>query len=185
MDGTEFNRDLIPFARIITTLVEFIKNEHPEDDFRVMEVDDSPPEHPKDKSGLDASAKLTRAKLNKRSGDADLSKDKSGLESPPKFWRSWYIEGHLGDEGLSSGGNNLNSIFITAEVTFTNPKQPINALDPWIPALEQGEQRSRESMYNGIHSSLLPRYQPYDKRPRSRHFNLTKGGEGKQSIKAY
>ncbi|GJZ12389.1 hypothetical protein Tco_0547619 [Tanacetum coccineum] len=37
-------------------------------------------EHPKDKSGIDASAKLTRAKLNKRSGDADLSKDKSGPE---------------------------------------------------------------------------------------------------------
>ncbi|GJT63707.1 putative nucleotidyltransferase, ribonuclease H [Tanacetum coccineum] len=44
----------------------------------------SPPEHPKDKSGLDASAKLTRAELNKRSGDADLSKDKSGPESPPE-----------------------------------------------------------------------------------------------------
>ncbi|GJX46169.1 hypothetical protein Tco_0271359 [Tanacetum coccineum] len=41
-------------------------------------------EHPKDKSGLDASAKLTRAELNKRSGDADLSKDKSGPESPPE-----------------------------------------------------------------------------------------------------
>ncbi|GJU02608.1 hypothetical protein Tco_1112946 [Tanacetum coccineum] len=36
-----------------------------------------------------ASAKLTRAELNKRFGDADLSKDKSGLESPPEFWRSW------------------------------------------------------------------------------------------------
>ncbi|GKB44949.1 hypothetical protein Tco_0889891 [Tanacetum coccineum] len=41
------------------------------------------------KSILDASAKLTRAKLNKRSGDADLSKEKSGLESPPEFQRSW------------------------------------------------------------------------------------------------
>ncbi|GJS43999.1 hypothetical protein Tco_0569042 [Tanacetum coccineum] len=28
----------------------------------------------------------------------------------------------LGDEGLSSGGTKLNSIFITAEVTFTKPK---------------------------------------------------------------
>ncbi|GKA30860.1 hypothetical protein Tco_0717165 [Tanacetum coccineum] len=69
----------------------------------------------KDKSGLDASAKLTRAKLNKRSRDADLSKDKSGLESPLELRRSWYVEGHLGDEGLSSGGNKLNSMFITAE----------------------------------------------------------------------
>ncbi|GJU61949.1 hypothetical protein Tco_1243784 [Tanacetum coccineum] len=27
-----------------------------------------------------------------------------------------------------------------------------NAFDPWIPTLEQGEQRSMESMYNGIYS---------------------------------
>ncbi|GJZ34769.1 hypothetical protein Tco_0580586 [Tanacetum coccineum] len=40
MDGIEFNKDLIPFARIITTLVEFIKNEHPEDNLRISEVDD-------------------------------------------------------------------------------------------------------------------------------------------------
>ncbi|GJZ60254.1 hypothetical protein Tco_0616070 [Tanacetum coccineum] len=125
---------------------------------RVAEGGDheSPPKHPKDKSGLDASAKLTRAKLNKRSRDAGLSKDKLGLESSPKFWRSWYVKRHvrsgvissvlaqrylrairqryspregpqslLGDEGLSSGGNQLNSIFIIADVTFTKPKQPI------------------------------------------------------------
>nr|GEV20838.1 hypothetical protein [Tanacetum cinerariifolium] len=30
----------------------------------------------------------------------------------------------LRNEGLSSGGNKLNSIFITIEVTFTKPKQP-------------------------------------------------------------
>ncbi|GJX92371.1 hypothetical protein Tco_0345697 [Tanacetum coccineum] len=30
----------------------------------------------------------------------------------------------LEDEGLSFGGNELNSIFITTEVTFTKPKQP-------------------------------------------------------------
>ncbi|GJZ63894.1 hypothetical protein Tco_0620315 [Tanacetum coccineum] len=36
-----------------------------------------------------ASAKLTRAELNKRSGDADLSKDKSGPELPPEFRSSW------------------------------------------------------------------------------------------------
>ncbi|GJW77502.1 hypothetical protein Tco_0139184 [Tanacetum coccineum] len=46
-------------------------------------------QHPKDKTGLDASAKLTRAKLNKCSEDADLSKDKSGPESPLEFLRSW------------------------------------------------------------------------------------------------
>ncbi|GKA14657.1 hypothetical protein Tco_0694303, partial [Tanacetum coccineum] len=40
MDGVEFNKDPIPFARIITTLVEFIKNEHLEDTSRVMKVDD-------------------------------------------------------------------------------------------------------------------------------------------------
>ncbi|GKB90234.1 hypothetical protein Tco_0962506, partial [Tanacetum coccineum] len=46
------------------------------------------PRNPKDKSGLDASAKLTRAELNKHSEDADLSKDKSGPETSPEFRRS-------------------------------------------------------------------------------------------------
>nr|GEZ92667.1 reverse transcriptase domain-containing protein [Tanacetum cinerariifolium] len=55
----------------------------------------SPPDHPNDKSRLDASAKLTRDKLNKRSGDANLSKDKSGPESPPEFQRSWCVKGHV------------------------------------------------------------------------------------------
>nr|GEX22957.1 hypothetical protein [Tanacetum cinerariifolium] len=40
-------------------------------------------------------AKLARAKLNKCSGDADLSKDMSGPESPPELWRSWCVEGHI------------------------------------------------------------------------------------------
>ncbi|GKD73499.1 hypothetical protein Tco_1331781, partial [Tanacetum coccineum] len=40
MDGMEFNKDPIPFARIITTLVEFIKNDQPEDTSRISEVDD-------------------------------------------------------------------------------------------------------------------------------------------------
>ncbi|GJT35357.1 hypothetical protein Tco_0925776 [Tanacetum coccineum] len=62
----------------------------------------SPPERPKDKTGLDASAKLTRAKLNKRSGDADLSKEKLGPESPLEFQRSWYVEGHIRSRVISS-----------------------------------------------------------------------------------
>ncbi|GJT13723.1 hypothetical protein Tco_0860765 [Tanacetum coccineum] len=86
---------------------------------------------------MNASAKLTRAKLHKRSGDADLSKDKSGPESQPEFWRSWYVEGHIrsgvissvlaqrqlrnsltkGDEGPSSRGTKLNSTFIITEMT--------------------------------------------------------------------
>ncbi|GJS93214.1 reverse transcriptase domain-containing protein [Tanacetum coccineum] len=75
----------------------------------------SPPDHLKDKSSLDASTKLTRAKPNKHSGDADLLKDKSGSELPLEFHRSWCVEGHLGDEGLSFRGTKLNSIFITIE----------------------------------------------------------------------
>ncbi|GJU03395.1 putative reverse transcriptase domain-containing protein [Tanacetum coccineum] len=66
------------------------------------------------KSSLDASAKLTRAKPNKRSGDADLSKDKSAVSKDNTK--------KLGDEGLSSRGTKLNLIFITDEVTFTSPK---------------------------------------------------------------
>ncbi|GJV42720.1 reverse transcriptase domain-containing protein [Tanacetum coccineum] len=101
------------------------------------------PNYNREASG-NASAKLRRAELNKRFGDADLSGDKSGPESPPEFWRSWYVEGHIrfgvissvqaqrhlrnnptkGDEGPNSEGTKLNSTFITAEVTFTKPKQP-------------------------------------------------------------
>ncbi|GJQ94863.1 hypothetical protein Tco_0006002 [Tanacetum coccineum] len=62
----------------------------------------SPPDHPKNKSSLDASAKLTRAKPNKHSRDADLSKDKSGPKSPPEFRRSWCVEGHVRSGVISS-----------------------------------------------------------------------------------
>nr|GEW18052.1 reverse transcriptase domain-containing protein [Tanacetum cinerariifolium] len=48
-----------------------------------------------DKSGLDASVKLTQAKLNKHFRDADLLKDKSGPESPPEFQRSLYVKGYV------------------------------------------------------------------------------------------
>ncbi|GJS28826.1 putative reverse transcriptase domain-containing protein [Tanacetum coccineum] len=41
----------------------------------------------------DASVKLTWAKLNKCSRDVDLSKDKSGPESPPEIQRSYPCEG--------------------------------------------------------------------------------------------
>nr|GEU43420.1 putative retrotransposon Ty1-copia subclass protein [Tanacetum cinerariifolium] len=43
-------------------------------------------------------------------GEVDLSKDMSGLESPPRTLKKL-----LGDEGLSSEGTQLNSIFITAK----------------------------------------------------------------------
>ncbi|GKB13128.1 hypothetical protein Tco_0847051, partial [Tanacetum coccineum] len=91
-----------------------------------------------------ASAKLTQAELNKCSRDADLSKDKSAAPkeqsdkrySPregPQFlsWSRIHTPGlangalsyfQLGDEGPSSKGTNLNSTFITAEVTFTKRK---------------------------------------------------------------
>ncbi|GKA25631.1 hypothetical protein Tco_0711740 [Tanacetum coccineum] len=51
----------------------------------------SPSKHPDKRGSLDAPAKLTRAKLKKRSGDADLS----GLESPLELQRSWCVEGHI------------------------------------------------------------------------------------------
>ncbi|GKA52827.1 hypothetical protein Tco_0746142, partial [Tanacetum coccineum] len=50
----------------------------------------------------DASAKLTQAKLNKRSEDANLSKDKSGPELPLELWRSWYVKGHIRSRVSSS-----------------------------------------------------------------------------------
>ncbi|GJT86055.1 hypothetical protein Tco_1067772 [Tanacetum coccineum] len=48
-----------------------------------------------EKGSLDAPIKLTRAKLNKCSEDADLLKDMSGPKSPPELQRSWRIEGHI------------------------------------------------------------------------------------------
>ncbi|GJS47409.1 hypothetical protein Tco_0597530 [Tanacetum coccineum] len=62
----------------------------------------SPLEHPKEKYNLDTATKLARAKPNKRSGDADLSKDKLGPESPLEFKRSWYVEGHIRSGVISS-----------------------------------------------------------------------------------
>nr|GEY64493.1 hypothetical protein [Tanacetum cinerariifolium] len=59
------------------------------------------PEHLKDKSGLAASAKLTWAKLNKHSRDADLLKDKSGPESPPEFQRDGMSKDMSGPELLA------------------------------------------------------------------------------------
>ncbi|GKB17588.1 reverse transcriptase domain-containing protein, partial [Tanacetum coccineum] len=43
-----------------------------------------------------------RLKPNERFGEADLSKDMSGPESPPKLRRSWYVEGHIRFEVISS-----------------------------------------------------------------------------------
>nr|GEW70626.1 hypothetical protein [Tanacetum cinerariifolium] len=58
------------------------------------------------------------------------------------------------------------------------------ALDPWILALEQREQRSKESTCHDIYSLPLQRYQPYHETPRSCLFDLTKGGEGKQRARS-
>ncbi|GJT09479.1 reverse transcriptase domain-containing protein, partial [Tanacetum coccineum] len=49
----------------------------------------------------DTSATLSRAKLNKYSGDVGSSKDKSGLESFLELRRSWYVEGHTRFEVIS------------------------------------------------------------------------------------
>ncbi|GJZ21957.1 hypothetical protein Tco_0558996 [Tanacetum coccineum] len=66
----------------------------------------SPPEHPKEIYNLDTATKLAWAKPNKRSGDADLSKDKSVMELPLELQRRWYnpcegpmsLEGHVADK---------------------------------------------------------------------------------------
>ncbi|GKC07877.1 hypothetical protein Tco_0999487 [Tanacetum coccineum] len=59
-----------------------------------------------------------------------------------------------------------------------------NALNPWIPPWNKGEQRSRGSTYNGIYSFFYKDINLLITRPRSCLFDLTKGGEGKQSIDA-
>ncbi|GJW37817.1 zinc finger BED domain-containing protein RICESLEEPER 2-like protein [Tanacetum coccineum] len=52
---------------------------------------------------------------------------------------------------------------------------------PW----NKGEQRSRGSTYIDIYFLPLQRYLPLTERSRSRLFDLTKGGEGKQRARAY
>nr|GEY57208.1 hypothetical protein [Tanacetum cinerariifolium] len=81
----------------MTPIREYIENSAlPEDPNEARTIRE------KDKIGLDTSTKLTWAKLNKRSGDADLSKDKTGPKLPLKFWRSWYVEGHIRSGVISS-----------------------------------------------------------------------------------
>nr|GEV56135.1 hypothetical protein [Tanacetum cinerariifolium] len=53
------------------------------------------------------------------------------------------------------------------------------------PPLNKGEKKPRRSIDNGIYSSIQQIYQPFIQKPRSCLFNLTKGGEGKQSLEAY
>ncbi|GKE29058.1 hypothetical protein Tco_1444442, partial [Tanacetum coccineum] len=49
----------------------------------------SPSELPEKSCSLSTSAKLARAKLDKYSGDAGMSKDMLGLEQPGELRRSW------------------------------------------------------------------------------------------------
>nr|GEU81141.1 hypothetical protein [Tanacetum cinerariifolium] len=44
---------------------------------------------------LNTSAKLTRVKPDKYSGEADISKGMLGLEQPGELRRSWHVEGHV------------------------------------------------------------------------------------------
>ncbi|GKF44830.1 hypothetical protein Tco_0131382 [Tanacetum coccineum] len=61
-----------------------------------------PSKYPEEKYSFDTPAKLTQAKLSKHSEDTDLSKDMLGPESPPELRRSWYVEGHIKFEVISS-----------------------------------------------------------------------------------
>ncbi|GJY87317.1 hypothetical protein Tco_0501945 [Tanacetum coccineum] len=137
-DVDVLQRQRIRYKDRLTTHIQL---EH--DRFRdlIRATEAGPQDGPEDAGSSYASAKLTRAELNKRSRDADLSKDKSGLESPLEFRRSWYVEGHIRSgvissvlaqrylrnsptKGPSSGGTKMSSTFITVEVTFTKHEQP-------------------------------------------------------------
>nr|GEV88065.1 hypothetical protein [Tanacetum cinerariifolium] len=76
-----------------TLIVTFLKDESLKDyDIHNDLFELSPSEYPKEKHSIHTPAKLAHAKLNKRSGDADLSKDMSGPELPPELQRSWCDE---------------------------------------------------------------------------------------------
>ncbi|GJR01412.1 ribonuclease H-like domain-containing protein [Tanacetum coccineum] len=83
--------------------------------FCSIELLKSPSKLPEKNSSSNTSAKLARAKLDKYSGDVGMSKDMLGPEQPGELRRSWYVEGHLGYEGVSSGEAKLTQILINAE----------------------------------------------------------------------
>ncbi|GKD75210.1 hypothetical protein Tco_1333492, partial [Tanacetum coccineum] len=55
----------------------------------------SPSKLPEKSCSLSTSAELARAKLDKYSGDAGMSKDVLGPKQPGELRRSWYVEGHV------------------------------------------------------------------------------------------
>nr|GEZ57187.1 hypothetical protein [Tanacetum cinerariifolium] len=68
----------------------------------------------KEKYNLDTASKLARAKPNKPSGDADLSKDKSGPESPLEFRRSCRGKKLEVEEHRRNVKSTKNKTFVTA-----------------------------------------------------------------------
>ncbi|GJX07994.1 hypothetical protein Tco_0195926 [Tanacetum coccineum] len=91
----------------------------------------SPSEHPKEKYNLDTATILARAKPNKRSGDADLSKDKSGPESPLEFkkkkcpgLKNFFEDISARNKGLCTGGQAKTSILLTTEPILTRGSEP-------------------------------------------------------------
>ncbi|GJU29822.1 hypothetical protein Tco_1173411 [Tanacetum coccineum] len=39
LSGLDYNNEALPYARVMTTLFEYLKNKHPNDAFRMTEVD--------------------------------------------------------------------------------------------------------------------------------------------------
>ncbi|GKF56263.1 hypothetical protein Tco_0166603, partial [Tanacetum coccineum] len=62
----------------------------------------SPSELLEKSCSLSTSTKLARAKLDKYSGDAGMSKDMLGPKKPGELHRSWYVEGHAKSRVISS-----------------------------------------------------------------------------------
>ncbi|GJZ52166.1 hypothetical protein Tco_0606681, partial [Tanacetum coccineum] len=81
-------------------------------------------EHPEKKHNEETFANLARAKPGKYYGEAGVSKDTSCPESPGELRRSWYIEGHLGYEGVSSGEAKLTHIFTKIKVFSPSSSSP-------------------------------------------------------------
>ncbi|GJX60652.1 zinc finger, CCHC-type containing protein [Tanacetum coccineum] len=55
----------------------------------------SPSEHPEKKHNEETSTNLAWTEPGKYSGEAGMSKDTPGPESPGELRRSWYVEGHV------------------------------------------------------------------------------------------
>ncbi|GJT47220.1 hypothetical protein Tco_0955935 [Tanacetum coccineum] len=125
----------------------------------IEKVDDvwSPSEHPEKKHNEETSANLTRAEPGEYSREAGVSKDTPGPESPGELQRSWYVKGHLGYEGVSSGEAKLTHIFTKIE---TKNKADSQSPDEEVKGINSNSRVTGPRKGSAVPFSLYPHHPP-------------------------